>query len=64
MKANVGKLDKGIRIILAIALFGSFFILKGDLRYIAILGLVPLLTGVISFCPLYKILGVNSCRLK
>ncbi len=64
MKANVGKTDKVIRIVLSLLLFSSFFILKGDLRYIALVGLVPLLTGMVSFCPLYKVLGINSCRIK
>jgi len=64
MKANVGKIDKGIRVVLALLLFGSFFILEGNLRFIAVLGFVPLLTGLVSFCPLYKILGINSCRIK
>lgn len=64
MKANVGKIDKVIRVIIAIFLFSSFFFLEGNLRFISLVGLIPLLTGMVSFCPLYRLLGVNSCRAK
>jgi hypothetical protein len=67
MKANMGKLDKAIRIILAIA-FSMLYITKtveGVLGIILlVLGGVFLLTSVISFCPLYTIFGLNTCEKK
>lgn len=62
MKANVGKMDKMVRIVLALALFSTYFTLEGDMKNIAFIGLIPLLTGFISFCPLYKIFGINTCK--
>ncbi len=62
MKKNVGTLDKTIRIIIALALFSLYFILDGNARYIAVLGFVPLLTAFVSFCPLYKLLNINSAK--
>jgi hypothetical protein len=60
MKSNVGKIDKVIRVVLSVAFFSSYFILEGNLRYIAVVGIVPLVTGMISFCPLYKLINVKT----
>jgi hypothetical protein len=67
MKANMGSLDKAIRIIIAIA-FSALYITKtveGTLGIILLaLGGVFLLTSVISFCPLYTIFGLSTCKKK
>lgn len=64
MKKNVGSTDKVIRLILAIGLFSLFFILDGNARYWALVGFVPLITGLVNFCPIWAIFGVNTCPLK
>lgn len=64
MKANVGSVDKVIRFILAIALFSLYFVLEGNMRYLALIGFVPLLTALVSWCPLYSLLGINTCPVK
>lgn len=64
MKSNVGKKDKMLRIILGLGLLGSFFFIESNLKYVSIVGAVFFLTGLISFCPLYKVLGLNTCKLK
>jgi len=64
MKANVGSLDKVIRIILAVALFSLFFVLEGNLRFLALIGLAPLVTAVASWCPLYSLFGLSTCPIK
>jgi len=64
MKSNVGSVDKAVRILIAIALFSLFFFLEGNLRYLAVIGFIPLLTAFISWCPIYKIFGINTCPLK
>lgn len=67
MKTNMGSLDKAIRILLAIA-FAMLYITKmvqGTFGIILLVfGAVFLLTSVISFCPLYSILGLNSGKKK
>ena len=60
MKANVGSVDKIIRIILAVVLFSLYFFLEGNSRYIAVVGFVPLLTALVSWCPLYTLFGINT----
>lgn len=64
MKKNVGKLDKVIRVVLAMLLFSMFFFLEGDSKFLAIAGVVPLVTGLFSFCPLYRIFGFSTCLIK
>jgi hypothetical protein len=67
MKANMGSLDKAIRVILAIV-FAMLYITKtveGTLGLVLlVLGGVFLLTSIISFCPLYTIVGANTCKKK
>ncbi len=62
MAKNVGSVDRIIRIILGIILLSLFFFLDGNLKYIALIGLVPLLTAVTNFCPLYTLFGINTCK--
>lgn len=61
MAANVGGIDRTLRIVVGIALLCLFFVLEGNSRYWGLVGLVPLLTGLFRFCPLYTVIGVNSC---
>ncbi|MBY0578801.1 MAG: DUF2892 domain-containing protein [Burkholderiales bacterium] len=63
MKANVGNLDKIIRIIAGIGLFSLFFILEGNLRFLGLIGIVPIATALIGWCPLYSVIGVSTCPL-
>lgn len=58
MKCNVGKTDKIIRIVVGLALIAYGII---DQCYlVAAIGLIPLITGIVSFCPLYSIFGINT----
>ncbi len=61
MKPNVGNTDKIIRITLAIIIAAIGIYFKSWWGLVAI---VPLVTGVISFCPLYKFFGVSTCSPK
>lgn len=62
MKANVGSIDKVLRLVLALALASLYFILPGEQKWLGLLGLVPLLTGLINWCPLYTVFGINTCK--
>lgn len=64
MKANVGGVDKILRIIVGLGLLSLIFILEGNARWWGLIGLVPLLTGLFNFCPLYGLIGVNTCPTK
>ena len=64
MKQNLGSVDRIIRIIIGIVLLSLIFILDSGARWFGLIGLIPLLTAIIGFCPLYKIFGLSSCPLK
>lgn len=63
MKANVGSLDRVLRIVLGIALLAWMLLGDGDARWWGAIGIVPLLTGALRFCPLYGLLGLRTCPL-
>ena len=58
---NEGTLDRTLRIILGIALITLVFV--GPQSFWGLVGLVPLATGLIGFCPLYRLVGIDTCRL-
>jgi len=60
MKANVGPTDQVIRIVLGLALLSLLFIMEGGIRYIGLLGIVFIITGLIRFCPLYLPFKINT----
>ena len=64
MKANVGAVDKVARIIIGFALLSLVFVLEGNLRWLGLVGIVPLATGLIGYCPLYSLLGLSTCTAK
>jgi len=64
MQANIGTVDRTIRLIAGLILLSLFFVLEGKARYFGLLGVVALLTAAFSFCPLYPLVGVNTCGTK
>ncbi|MBI2731015.1 MAG: DUF2892 domain-containing protein [Sphingobacteriales bacterium] len=67
MKKNMGNTDRIIRILLAI-IFGALYFtnpVTGTLGLVlVVLGVVFVLTSLISFCPLYSIFGISTCPAK
>ncbi len=61
MNKNVGSMDRALRVIVGLAVLSLVFVLDAPARWWGLVGLVPLLTGLFSFCPLYTLLGINSC---
>jgi len=59
---NVGGIDRVLRILVGLALISLVFI--GPKVIWGWVGLVPLLTGILRFCPAYKLIGVNTCPTK
>ncbi|WP_249979244.1 YgaP family membrane protein [Vreelandella olivaria] len=62
MKANVGGVDKIAR--MAIGLLLIVLALTGTVGAWGWIGGVPLVTGLFSFCPLYPLLGISTCKTK
>lgn len=62
MKTNEGTLDRALRVAVGILLLVlTLTHMIGPWGWI---GLVPLLTGIVGWCPLYSLLGVNTCTVK
>ncbi|NOT86775.1 MAG: DUF2892 domain-containing protein [Lysobacter sp.] len=64
MKKNVGSADKIVRIVLGLGLLSLLFLLEAPMKYFGLIGLVPLLTSLMGWCPLYTLLGMNTCKVK
>jgi len=63
MKKNVGQLDRWIRIVSGIVLLSLFLFIEGNLKWISLLGIVLILTGIINFCPLYLPFGISTRKI-
>jgi hypothetical protein len=62
---NVGTIDRVIRIVVGLALLAGFFLNPdASWRWLYLIGIVPLVTGLLSTCPLYTILGFSTCPMK
>lgn len=62
---NVGGIDRVLRIVVGLALIAGFFVnAEASLRWLYLIGIVPLATGLMQTCPLYSLIGVNTCPVK
>jgi hypothetical protein len=62
MKQNVGSIDRAIRAIVGIGLISLVFI--GPQTVWGWIGVIPLATAIIGWCPPYALLGINTCGVK
>ena len=62
MNKNVGGIDRIIRIVAGVALIAAAA--TNAIGVWGYIGLVPLLTGLMGWCPPYKLLGINTCSVK
>lgn len=63
MTRNVGNLDRALRVVIGLALLSLLFVLDSNLRWVGLIGLVPLLTAALGNCPLYSLVGLSTCPL-
>jgi hypothetical protein len=61
MTANVGSADRIVRIIAGLVLLSLLFLLEGNARWFGLIGIVPLATGLLRWCPAYSLFGMNTC---
>ncbi len=64
MKKNVGSVDKVIRIIIGIVLLSMLFWVEGSLKWVGLVGIVPLFTALFGWCAIYQLFGINTCKTK
>ena len=60
MKVNSGTLDRAVRVVAGLVLIG--LAATGKIGLWGYIGVVPLLTGAVGNCPVYSILGINTCK--
>lgn len=65
-KINEGNMDRIIRVAGGIILLAAFFVFPdiGAWRWVLLIGVVPLVTGAVGWCPLYAVFGLSTCPLK
>jgi hypothetical protein len=59
---NEGGFDRVLRVLVGLVLIALVFV--GPQTPWGWVGVVPLLTGLVGFCPAYRLLGINTCRVK
>jgi hypothetical protein len=60
MKQNIGAMDRGIRLVAGLALI--LLALAGYIGAWGYIGIVPLATALLNWCPLYQVFGIDSCK--
>jgi hypothetical protein len=61
MTRNVGRLDRAVRLVAGVMLLGLYGAVEPPLKYFTLIGLILVATAFSGFCPVYTLLGVNSC---
>ena len=64
MRNNVGTADRIIRVIVGLGMLSLLFWVEGKERFWGLLGLIPLLTGILGLCPFYALIGFKTCPFK
>jgi hypothetical protein len=67
MKKNMGNTDKAIRLVLAVVMLALYFTgtVTGTFGYVLVAAAaIFVLTSLVSICPLYSLVGINTCAVK
>ena len=66
LTTNVGGADRVLRIVIGIALLAYWYLVPGGTWHwvTAVLGIIALGTALLRTCPLYTVLGINTCPVK
>ena len=64
-KTNVGSIDRVIRVVVGMGLLALFFFLPDTpWRWLTLIGIVPLVTGIVGTCAIYSMLGMSTCPME
>ena len=61
MRYNTGRIDRLMRVIIALIIIAAGFYYQSLL---GVIGIIPLVSGVTGFCPLYSIFGISTCHYR
>lgn len=62
MNRNPGRIDRVARIVVGLALLSLAFV--GPHPWFGLVGLIPLVTGLVELCPLYRLVGLRTCPVQ
>lgn len=59
-------IERIVRVIIGLAILSLVYFLRdmGTVRYVGLIGLIPITTAVIRYCPLSHLFGFNTCKPK
>jgi hypothetical protein len=64
-KTNEGTIDRVLRVVAGLVLLSLFFVYPdSSWRYWTLIGIVPIATGLMGWCPLYTVFGLSTCPVK
>lgn len=64
-KTNEGTTDRVLRTVIGLALIAAYFFTSGGgYHWLYLIGIVPLVTGLVGTCPVYSLLGISTCPVK
>lgn len=61
MKRNVGDIDRIARVVVGLGLLSLLMLGGNGWKWAGLIGIVPLVTALVGWCPAYSILGVETC---
>lgn len=62
MKKNIHPIERAVRIVVGLILTAMAFVGPANLWFL--LGIIPLATGLLGWCPPYQLLGISTCKMK
>ena len=62
-KTNEGNIDRILRVVIGAALLIAYFTMENPSIWLWV-GIIPLATGLLGWCPIYRILGLSTCPMK
>jgi hypothetical protein len=60
MTPNIGSADRIVRLVIGLALLSLVVLVDGNLRWVGLIGLVPLATAFVRWCPAYNLFGLDT----
>lgn len=62
MKKNIHPIERAVRVVVGLGLIAMAFVGPANLWFLV--GIVPLMTGLLGWCPPYQLLGISTCKTK
>jgi hypothetical protein len=60
MKKNIHPIERAVRVVVGLGLIAMAFVGPANLWFLV--GIVPLMTGLLGWCPPYQLLGISTCK--